>query len=135
MLQRLRELQNQTDDASFDEVESDLPYLQNLEQFMEGAGVPVIILDSQKKVKRINAQAEDLCGIREASSIDQDFLEVAREKGLGATVTELCDLSAGNGGAAQSGEYELSGNNYHIYAKAMIGHDSFAKAFYLTFLS
>ena len=92
-------------------------------------------VQQQKKVKRINAQAEDLCGIREASSIDQDFLEVAREKGLGATVTELCDLSAGNAGAAQTGDYELGGNTYHIYVKAMIGHDSFAKAFYLTFVS
>jgi signal transduction histidine kinase len=135
LLQRLRELQNQTDDASFDEVESDLPYLQTLEQFLEGAGVPAMILDSQKKVKRINAEAEDLCGIREASSIDQDFLEVAREKGLGATVTELCDLSAGNNGASEQGEYELSGKTYHIYVKAMMGHDSFAKGFYLTFIS
>ena len=134
LLQRVRELQSKGEVAEFEEVESDAQYVETLQQFMLGAGVPVIILDSQKNVKKINATAEDLCGIREVSSVDKSFLDVAREKGFAATVTELCDISAGENAVSKQGEYELAGNNYNIYVKALLGKDSFAKAFYITFI-
>lgn len=133
-LQRLRELQSDSNEMEFTELESDESYVSQLGEFMNGAGVPVIVLNSEKSIARINMEAEDLCGIRETASQGMSLLDVSREKGFAATVLELCDTSAGNGGTSQEGEYEIGGHTYKIYATSLIGKDNFAKAYYVTFI-
>ncbi len=133
MLQRMRELNNE-DDEDFAELEEDGLYVDQLGEFMRGAGVAAMVLNSQKQVERINEQAEDITGIRESSSQGMDLLDVTREKGFAGTIIELCDQSANNAGTNQSGEYELSGKDYAVHVAALIGKDGFAKAFYITFI-
>ena len=133
LLQKTRELGNDGDDE-FVEEESDEEYTFKLGEFLKGAGAPSIVLDSGKNVSFINMLAEDLTGIRENSSQGANILEVAREKGFAATIIELCDNSASDGGNNTQGEYELGGNNYIIHVSALMGKDNFAKAFYITFL-
>src|SRR5690606_37366891 len=122
LLQRIREL-NKEDDGEFEEMESDEPYVLALGEFMRGAGVPAMVLDSQKNVSRINVEAEDLTGIRESSAQGMNVLDVSREKGFAATLIELCDNSANNAGTNQTGEYELTGIPHAIHVVSMMGKD------------
>jgi hypothetical protein len=134
MLQRLRELQSDPDDAEFAEVEEDGSYVTTLCEFIRGAGVPAIVLDSEKNIQKMNADVEDIVGFRESSSQGLNLIDVAREKGFAATIMELCDESGNNGGTCQEGTYELSGHVYEIYITSLLGKDNLAKAFYVTFL-
>ena len=134
VLQRIKELQREGDDSEFAEAEDDSSYVSTLLEFSHGAGVPVMVLDSAKNVKKINMEAEDLTGIRENAALDMNLLDVAREQGFAATVIELCDNSANNGGTNQRGDYELTGRPYQLHVAALIGRDNFAKAFYITFV-
>ena len=133
LLRRLRDLGNENGEE-FEKEESDEDYLFILQEFMKGAGVPVIALDSSKNIAAVNTLAEDLTGIRENSSQGVDILEVAREKGFAATIVELCDDSANNNGKNVQGEYEIGGNNYNINVNSLIGKDGFSKAYYITFI-
>lgn len=133
LLQRLRELQD-NDDSEFAEVESDEGYVASLKEFMMGSGVPTVILDSEKNIGHVSTDAEDITGIRENASQGMNILDVSREKGFAATLIELCDESANNGGTFQEGYYELGGNNFKICVTSLIGKDNFAKAFYVTFI-
>ena len=132
LLQRVRELSNEESDEQ--DLEEDTSYVNSLKEFMQGSGVPTIILDSGKNLQAINPEAEDITGIRQSSSEGVNFLDVSREKGFSATVLELCENSANNDGTNQQGEYELSGVNFSVHVSALIGKDNFAKAFYITFL-
>ena len=134
VLQRIRELQKDGSETDFEELEEDGPYVDRLGGFLEGAGVAAMVLDSEKNIKRLNLEAEDLTGIRESAAIDNGLLDTAREKGFAAMLIELCDDSANNGGFNQQGEYELQGYRYLIYVNALMGRDNFAKAFYITFV-
>lgn len=133
LLQRIRELNNDTDE-DFAEEESDGTYVDHLNEFMRGAQGPALILDSQKNLSYINMEAEDLTGIRENASQGMSLLDVSREKGFAATVIELCDNSANNNGTNQQGSYELGGYDFTVNIVSLIGKDNFAKAFYLTFV-
>ena len=133
LLRRVRDLSNEGGDE-FEEDESDEDYIATLQEFMKGSGVPVIILDSDKNIVSVNNLAEDLSGIRENSSQGVNILEVAREKGLAATIVELCDASANENGRSNQGEYELVGQIYKIYVNSLMGKDSFAKGYYISFL-
>jgi PAS domain-containing protein len=133
-LQRLRELQSDGSDDDFAEIESDETYVAQLYEFMRGSNGPVLVLDSEKNLSHINNVAEDITGIRESSSQGMSLLDVAREKGFAATVIELCDSSAENGGTSQQGDYELSGHGYNIFVTSLIGKDNLAKAFYITLI-
>ena len=132
LLRRLRDLSGEEGDE-FEE-ESDEDYVSILEEFMKGSGVPAIVMDSKKNVAFINPLAEELTGIRESTAQGASVLEVAREKGLAATIVELCDNSANDNGRNSQGEYELGGNNYNLHASSLMGKDGFAKAYYITFL-
>jgi pSer/pThr/pTyr-binding forkhead associated (FHA) protein/PAS domain-containing protein len=134
ILQRVRELQSEEMDSEFAEMESDEGYVNTLKEFMLGAGVGVVVLDSEKSVQAVNTEAEDITGIRESSSQGMNISDVSREKGFAGTVIELCDNSANNGGTSQEGEYELQGNPYSIHVTSLLGKDNFAKAFYITFI-
>lgn len=131
MLQRIRELNNEEDDE-FAEIESDENYVRTLYEFMQGAGVAVIVLDSEKNLSHINNLAEDLCGIRESASQGLNLLDVTREKGFAATIIELADNSANNLGSFQQGEYDIGGAPHYVNVTSLLGKDGFAKAFYVT---
>jgi len=133
MLQRLRELQNE-DTGEFAELEEDGPYVRNLNEFMQGAQGPVMILNSEKLIEHINLECEDLVGIRESSGQGTSLMDSARDQGFAATVIDLCDRSANAEGVNESEAYELTGKEYIIHVTSLMGKDNFAKAFYITFV-
>lgn len=133
LLQRLRELQNDGE-SDIQDIEDDSAYVRTLNEFMQGAQGPVIILNSEKNIEHINSEAEDLTGMRESSSAGTGLLDSARDQGFAATVIDLCDQSANAEGANQSEHYELTGRNYIVHVSSLIGKDNFAKAFYITFV-
>lgn len=133
ILTRLKELQN-TDSGEMQTMEEDGPYLRALEEFMAGAQGPVMILNSEKIIQRINPEAEDLVGLRENSASGQSILDTARDQGFAATVIDLCDQSANNDGCNQREIYEIGGKQVSINVTALMGKDKFAKGFYLTFV-
>jgi len=133
ILQRLKELQSDGSQKVFDN-EPDTSYVQQLGDFLKGAGVPAIVLDSEKKIQKVNTEAEDMSGIRESSAAGSNILDVAREKGFAATLIELCDNCANNNGSCQEGDYELQGIPRKIYVNGLMGKDGFAKAFLITFV-
>ena len=133
VLQRIRELQNEDHDE-FGEAESDEGYVQTLKEFLRGAGVAAMVLDSEKNLKAINLEAEDLTSIRESAAVDMSLLDVSREKGFAATVIELCDNSANSAGTCEEGSYELQGIDNKVCVTSLMGKDNFAKAFFVTFI-
>jgi pSer/pThr/pTyr-binding forkhead associated (FHA) protein len=133
ILQRLKELQSDGSQKMF-ENEPDTSYVNQLSDFMKGAGVPAMVIDSEKKIQRVNTEAEDMTGIRESSAAGTNILDVAREKGFAATMIELCDNCANNNGSCQEGDYELQGIPRKIYVNGLMGKDGFAKAFLITFV-
>src|SRR5690606_36167657 len=108
LLTRVRELQN-SESGEVQSMEEDGPYLRSLEEFMAGAQGPVMILNSEKIIQRINPEAEDLIGLRENSASGQSILDTARDQGFAATVIDLCDQSANNEGCNQKEIYEIGG--------------------------
>ncbi len=133
MLQRLRELQN-TDTGEMASAEEDGPYVRSLMEFLQGAQGPVMVLDSEKLIQGLNLEAEDLIGIRQSSGQGQSLLDAARDQGFAATVIDLCDQSANNGGVNQKETYEIGGKDTSLNVVAVLGRDKFAKAFYITFV-
>lgn len=133
ILQRVRELQNE-DGGDFQEVEEDGPYVRRLYEFMQGAQGPVLILNSEKNIEHLNAECEDLLGIRESSGSGTSLLDSARDQGFAATVIDLCDQCANNDGVDQFENYELTGKNFNVHVNGLVGKDNFAKAFYVTFV-
>lgn len=133
LLLKVRELTSDGGDSEFNEMEEDGEYVRILGDFIDGAGCPAMVLNSEKLVQRINLEAEDVVGLREESTVGSSLMETAREQGFAATVTDLCDQSANAEGACQKDSYELSGVNYEINVVSLMGKDGFAKAFYITF--
>jgi hypothetical protein len=133
-LQRIRELQRDETDIDPNDVESDESYVNTLVEFMQGAQGPVIVLNSAKNLVKLNTQAEDVCGIRLSMSEGMNILDITKERGFAATLIELCDASANNGGTSQSGHYELQGKQYNIFITSLMGKDGFAKGFYIAFV-
>ena len=134
MALKVRELSREEGDAEFDEVEEAGPYINILTEFLNGANGPTMVLDGDKNLIRINMEAEEITSIRETGSEGMSLLDVAREQGFAATVIELCDASASNEGTSQQNTYELQGNDYNVFVTALLGKDSFAKGFYITFV-
>ena len=132
--QRMRELQRDESEVDPNEIESDESYVNTLGEFMMGASSATLVLNSQKNLVKINTAAEDLCGIRESMSVGMNILDITKERGLAATLIELCDGSANNAGTSQQGNYELQGKPYNIFVNSLLGKDNFAKAFYITFV-
>lgn len=133
ILSRLKELQN-TDSGEVQELEDDSSYIRTLQEFMAGAGVPVLILNSEKIIQNINPEGEDLLGLRENSASGSSLLDTARDQGLAATIIDLCDKSANNDGYNSKDSYEIGGKEMRVNVSALIGKDKFAKAFYVTFV-
>ncbi len=133
-LQRLRELQKDESEADPNDIESDEAYVNTLIEFMNGAQGPVIVLNSSKNLVKLNSSAEDVCGIRLSMSEGMNILDITKERGFAATLIELCDNSANNGGTSQQGSYELQGKQYGVFVTTLIGKDGFAKGFYISFV-
>jgi hypothetical protein len=133
-LQRIRELQRDETDIDPNEIEADDAYVNILSEFIMGASGPAIVLNSQKNLMKINTLAEDLCGIRQSMTEGQNVLDITKERGLAATIIELCDASANNSGTSQQGNYELQGRPYNIFINSLLGKDGFSKAFYISFV-
>lgn len=133
ILSRIKELQN-SESGEVQNMEEDGPYLRSLEEFMAGAQGPVMILNSEKIIQRINPEAEDLIGIRENASAGQSILDTARDQGFAATLIDLCDQSANNDGSNQKEIYEIGGKQMYVNVTSLIGKDKFAKGFYVTFV-
>lgn len=133
ILIRLKELQS-VGSGEVQSMEEDGPYLRALEEFLAGSQGPVMILNSEKIIQRINPEAEDLIGIRENASAGQSILDTARDQGFAATVIDLCDQSANNEGCNQKENYEIGGKQMTINVTSLIGKDKFAKGFYITFV-
>jgi pSer/pThr/pTyr-binding forkhead associated (FHA) protein len=133
-LQRIRELQRDEADVDPNDIESDESYVNTLVEFMQGAQGPVVVLNSNKNLIKLNTQAEDICGIRLSMSEGMNILDITKERGFAATLIELCDNSANNGGTSQQGHYELQGKQYGIFITSLMGKDGFAKGFYISFV-
>ncbi len=133
-LQRIRELQRDESEVDPNDIESDGAYVSTLVEFMQGAQGPVIVLNSNKNLVKLNTSAEDVCGIRLSMSEGMNILDITKERGFAATLIELCDGSANNGGTSQQGHYELQGKQYNIFVTSLMGKDGFAKGFYITFV-
>ncbi|HXH74365.1 MAG TPA: FHA domain-containing protein [Bacteriovoracaceae bacterium] len=133
LLTRLKELQN-VDSGETQTLEEDGPYLRTLKEFMAGSQGAVMILNSEKIIQNLNAECEDLVGIRENASAGQSILDTARDQGFAATLIDLCDKSANNEGCNQKEIYEIGGKQMGINVSALIGKDRFAKGFYITFV-
>jgi hypothetical protein len=101
---------------------------------MLGTSGAAMILNSQKNLIQINTPAEDLCGIRQSMSEGMNILDITKERGLAATLIELCDASANNSGTSQQGHYELQGKPHNVFVNSLMGKDGFAKSFYITFV-
>jgi pSer/pThr/pTyr-binding forkhead associated (FHA) protein len=132
LFQRLRESE-QSESGGMDQSEEDGKYVFQLKEFMLGAQGPAMVLNSEKLIQYLNNYGEDLLGIRENSSSGNSLLDVLREQGIAATIIDLCDQSSHNEGNHRSENYEIGGREYKISVTALIGKDSFAKAFYVTF--
>ncbi len=133
ILIRIKELQS-TDSGEMQSMEEEGPYIRALEEFLSGAQGPVMILNSEKIIQRINPEAEDLIGLRENSASGQSILDTARDQGFAATIIDLCDQSANNQGCNQKENYEIGGKQISINVTSLIGKDKFAKGFYITFV-
>jgi pSer/pThr/pTyr-binding forkhead associated (FHA) protein len=133
ILQRMRELQN-AESGEFAEVEDDGPYLRTLEEFLRGSNGPAVILNQDKVIHMINAEGEDLTGLREASAKGSSLLDSLRDQGFAATVIDLCDKSASNAGCNQQETYDISGRAHQINVVTLMGKDSFPKGFFVTFI-
>lgn len=133
-LQRIRELQRDESEVDPNDIESDDAYVNTLVEFMIGAQGPVIVLNSSKNLIKLNTQAEDVCGIRLSMAEGMNILDITKERGFAATLIELCDSSANNGGTSQQGHYELQGKQYAIYVTTLMGKDGFAKGYYISFV-
>lgn len=131
-LQRIRELQRDDSEMDPDDIEGDESYVGTLLEFLRGASGPAMVLNSEKNLIQINTRAEDVCGIRQSMSEGMNILDITKERGFAATLIELCDNSANNGGTSQSGYYELQGKNYNVFVNGLIGKDGFAKAYYIS---
>jgi len=133
LLQMIKDFQGQGSDV-VDENEDDTPYLKTLLELSKGAQGPVLILNSDKVIKFINTQGEDLTGIRESIGINVPLIDVSKNQGFAATVVDLCDQSANSGGIHQQGAYEINGAEYGINVISLMGKDGFAKGYYITFV-
>ncbi|MGB0454417.1 MAG: FHA domain-containing protein [Bacteriovoracaceae bacterium] len=134
IIQRWREASKSDQENEFMDEESDETYVAHLQEFLVGAGVPALVLNSNKELAAINQLGEDLTTIRQSTSIGESLLNCAREKGFAATIIELCDQSGNNAGTVQSGDYKIQGHEYEVHVVSLIGKDNFAKAFYVTLL-
>jgi hypothetical protein len=129
---RIREM-NSDGEQSFDDVESDYTYLITLGEILKSIPSAGMILNSEKKIEALNLEGEDLLGIRENSAKDASVEDVLRDQGLVATIISLCDETANNSGIHCNEIYDINGTSYQVNSFSLIGKDSFAKGYLISF--
>ncbi len=132
ILQKNRELMND-DSQDFAEIEEEGPYISIMYEVMKGSPGAAIVLSAEKNVEYVNEMAGDLTGMRENLVQGSNILDAASNEGFAGTLIKLCDDTANNGGVNQSDFYELDGDPYIINVMALMGKDSFAKAYLISF--
>ena len=73
--------------------------------------------------------------MRESTSQGENIENVARNRGFAARILSLCDASGENAGTCQKDDVELEGQEYNMFVTSLIGKDSLAKAYYITFVN
>lgn len=132
ILNRIKELQNQ--DTGEMSLEEDGPYLRTLKEFLAGAGVPAMIMNSEHIIQDINEEAGEMTRMKANTSVGMSILETAPNQGFSGTILDLCQKSANNEGSHQSEPFDLFGVVMTINVCALIGKDKFVKGFYVTFV-
>ncbi len=131
-INQLNELKN-GDEVSFDSLESDDDYIASLSEIVAGYPGAGMVLNAEKQIKRINQEAEDLIGIRENLSLDQDLSDIIRDQSLVAKIISLCDQSSDEMGANCEEIGDISGTEYTITVSSLMGKDGYAKAHIIGF--
>lgn len=133
LLQSLSELDGDEDaDLHIDEDDDD--YIETLYEISKGSGCASIVIDSAKIIHHSNEKAYDLIGLREDFAKDKELSNAIEKDGLAEELVRLCDDSAEREGESMSDSYELGGENYLMFAKAMMGKSRTARAFLITFV-
>lgn len=133
LLQSLSELDGDEDSDLIIE-EDDDSYVESLLEIARGTGVATIVIDSNKIIHHSNEKAYDLIGLREDFARDKDLSEAIEKDGLADELIRLCDDSADREGDSVSDSYELAGENYEMFAKAMMGKTRTPRAYIITFV-
>ncbi len=121
------------EEVSFDSMESDEDYITSLSEIVAGYPGAGLVLNAEKQIKRINQEAEDLIGIRENLSLDQDLSDIIRDQSLVAKIISLCDQSSDELGANCEEIGDISGTEYTITVSTLMGKDGYAKAHIIGF--
>lgn len=133
LLQSVSQLDGDEDSEHLIE-EDDHEYIEALYEISKGSGTASIIIDSEKLIHHSNEKAYDLIGLREDFAKDKDLTEAIEKDGLADELIRLCDDSGDREGESMSDSYELSGENYQMFAKAMMGKNGTPRAFLITFI-
>lgn len=133
LLQSLSELDGDEDsDLVIDEDDDD--YVATLYEISKGSGCASIVVDSAKIIHHSNEKAYDLIGLREDFAKDKELSDAIEKDGLADELIRLCDDSADREGESMSDSYELAGENYLMFAKALMGKSRTPRAFLITFV-
>jgi PAS domain-containing protein len=79
--------------------------------------VGLVVFDQDKKIVSMNAQFEELSGIREDSAVGQEIGTVARDQAFAALTHDLFERVQA-GGEGSSDDFEFSGISYRVHALA-----------------
>ena len=133
LLQSLSELDGDEDSDHIVE-EDDDSYLDTLYEISKGMACASIVVDSAKIIHHSNEKAYDLIGLREDFAKDKELSDAIEKDGLADELIRLCDDSADSEGESMSDSYELGGENYQMFAKAMMGKSRTPRAYLITFV-
>ena len=114
--------------------EDDGSYIDMLYEISKGINCASIVLDSNKIIHYSNEKAYDLIGLREDFAKDKELVEAIEKDGLADELVRICDDSAAIQGESVNEPYELSGENYLMFAKAAVGKTGNARAYLITFV-
>ena len=133
LLQSVSQLDGDEDSELLVE-EDDHEYVEALHEISKCCANASIVIDSAKLIHYSNEKAYDLIGLREDFAKDKELTEAIEKDGLADELIRICDDSADREGESVSESYELSGENYMMFAKAMIGKNRTPRAFLITFI-
>ncbi len=127
-INRVQELSSD-DGEGFSQSETEESYVEILLEFLKAYPGAGLVLNSEKYIKGINSNAEDVLGIRESLSLDQDLSDVIRNQATAAKIIQLCNETGDSSGLFSEDLGEISGVEYNIKANCLLGKDGFPKAY------
>ncbi len=128
MILRIKELSS-GESNEFEELESDGLYVESLIEILKSYSGAGLVLNSDKYIKSLNSEAEDVLGIRENLSLDQDLSDVIRNQSTAAKIIQLCEETSSTNGLYSEDLGEINGVEYNISANCLMGKDGYPKAF------